>query len=194
MYRDRMKRVICLLLVLLTLTACQRNTFHIEGIAEGFNDGDTLFLVKDLNERIPTDTILVKEGAFELKGQADTILLALLYVQQNPDLNTTLFLEPGTIDVVMAHEPGLSIIGGTPANIALQEANDIALTYGKKMEELTKLATTPDITQNVGLNIAEQLKQLQSDMTKRIQELAERNHENAFGQFIQSHLKEDSFK
>ncbi|MBQ8158982.1 MAG: DUF4369 domain-containing protein [Prevotella sp.] len=187
-----MRKSIILLLALLSITACQRNTFHIEGIAEGFTDGDTLFLMKDLNTQIPTDTILVKEGAFELSGEADTTLLSLLYVQKNPELNTTLFLEPGTIDIVMSHEEGQSVIGGTPANIALQEANDIAITYGKKMEELTQLATTPDITQALGLNIAEQLKQLQSDMIKRIQELAERNRDNAFGQFIHSHLENDT--
>ena len=168
--------------------ACERNSYKIEGTQKGLNDGDTLFLVKDLNTGLSTDTMIVTEGSFLYSGQADTATLAMLYLQKNPDISSTLFLEPGTINVHVAKEAGTITIGGTRANEALQEANEIISVYGKKMQELSALATTAPISQLSELNMMKQLKQLQTDMTDRIQKLADQNKDNAFGQFIESNL------
>ena len=56
----------------LALTACHSNTYKISGAVEGLNDGDTLFITNDLQTGIPTDTLIVKDGKFELSGETDS--------------------------------------------------------------------------------------------------------------------------
>ena len=179
------------LLFISLLTGCQRNSFTIEGTTEELNEGDTLFLVRDINTGFPSDTMIVGEETFSLKGVTDSALLGFIYAQKDPEISTTLFLEPGTIEIHLTDSLQKTIIGGTAANNALQEANYIAYRYGEKMKEIANLLSNNPIDSTSVLLAKSQLNRLKKDMTKRIKGIAERNADNAFGKLINNNLEED---
>ncbi len=188
-----MKAVGSLILSILLFSACQQNSFKIEGTVEGLKDGDTILLARDINMGLPTDTMIVGEGAFHYKGVSDSVVLALLYAQKDPEITTTLFLDHGTIEVTLADEAGKTRIGGTAANEALQEANYIAFRYGEQMQQLAKTICSQDHDASSGLLAKAQLERLKSDLTQKIISLAERNIDNEFGFFIVVNLEDENF-
>ena len=100
---NKMKTIktICLALLTVALAACQQNGYHIKGTAEGAADGDTLLLSTDFSGGNASDTIVIKNGRFELKGDADTAQLAVIFFKNHPELAATFLLEKGTIEIDM---------------------------------------------------------------------------------------------
>lgn len=186
-----MKQYPALFLFFVLLVGCHQNSFNITGTTEGLNEGDTLFLVRDINTGFPSDTLIVREETFSLKGNTDSAALAILYMQKDPDLSTTLFLEPGTIKIHLADSTQKITVGGTAANEALQEANYIAYRYGEKMKVIINMLSSSPIDSTTVLLANSQLNRLKKDMIKRIKGIAEHNTDNAFGKLINNNLKED---
>ncbi len=174
------------------LAGCQ-NSFRLKGTVAGLSDGDTLLLSRDINTGIPTDTMIVSEGAFEYKSETDSVVLALLYAPGNPELSTTLFLDPGTIEINLTAEAGKSTIGGTAANDALQEANYLSFRYGERMQELAQSLCISETDSMMVMLTKSQLEHLQHDLTEKIISLAERNIDNEFGYLIAVNLEDESF-
>ncbi len=187
-----MKSIASLFFAALLFAACQ-NSYRIKGTVEGLQDGDTLFLSKDLNTSLLTDTIVVSEGAFDYHGESDSVVLALLYAQDDPNLSTTLFLDPGTIDVHLSREAGKVTIGGTAANDALQEANYLAFRYGERMQEIALSLCNTNLDSMSGMLAKSQIERLQRDLTERVIGIAERNLDNEFGYLIVANLQDDGF-
>lgn len=179
------------LLLLPLLAACHQNSYKITGTTEGLSEGDTLYLLKDINTGLPSDTLVVREGGFSCKGTVDSAAIALLYAQKKPETSTTLLLEPGTIKVHLTDDPTKTRIGGTDANEALQEANLIAYMYGEKMKEIVQTFSTDPVSTQSGLIAKAQLERLKSDMTHKILDIAEQNIDNEFGFLIIAHLDDD---
>lgn len=189
-----MKQLACLLLSALFFASCQQDHYKIVGTAEGLTDGDTLFLSKDINSGFPSDTIIVEKGTFAYEEVTDSAILSLLYAQKNPEIMTTLFIEPGTIEIHLSDSASKTRIGGTAANEALQEANHIAYMYGEKIKATMQAFSTHHVSSEFGLIAQTRLLRLKSNMTKDIVDLAERNIDNAFGYFIVTNLDdEESF-
>ncbi len=187
-----MKRAVSLFVTALLFASCQPNSFKIEGAVDGLLDGDTLLLSRDINNGLPTDTMIVSEGAFEYQGVTDTVTLALLYAQKDPELSTTLFLDHGTTKVLLSSVPAKTTIGGTAANDALQEANHLAYRYGEQMQKLSLSLCAPDLDSTTGLLAKAQMERLQHDLVERIIQLAERNLDNAFGHLIVENLEDEA--
>ncbi len=183
---------VALLFATLLLSACQSNSFEIEGTADGLQDGDTLLLSRDINNGLPTDTMIVSEGAFYYRGDTDSVTLALLYAQKDPELCTTLFLDPGTTQVLLSAEPAKTTIGGTAANDALQEANYLAFRYGEHIQELSQSLCATDLDTATALLAKAQIERLQRDLVEKIILLAERNLNNAFGRLIVENLEDEA--
>ena len=61
--------------------ACQSDTYHIKGSGTALTDGDILYLITDIENGIPKDTIVVKDGTFELDGQTDSVVFCILQDQ-----------------------------------------------------------------------------------------------------------------
>ncbi len=175
----------------LLLTGCQ-NRFQLEGTVEGLQDGDTLLLVRDINTGLPTDTMVVSEGAFEYNGKTDSVVLALLYALHNPELSTTLFLDGGTTEIHLSTSPGKTTIGGTASNDALQEANYLAYRYGEHMQQLSQTLCNSETDSLLAMLTSSQLKRLQRDLTEKIIALAERNADNEFGYLIIVNLEDET--
>ena len=117
---DKMKKVfqsICAVAVIALMGACggkeQSNQFTINGtVGEEFN-GQMVYLCNSGDLKTPTDSVLVADGKFSLKGTVDTAWIAALRTSEQ--MMTELIVEPGTI--VMKTDS----IGGTPLNDSLQQ-------------------------------------------------------------------------
>lgn len=164
----------------LFFSACQSNNYKIEGTAEGLSDGDTLYIEDVFGN--PTDTLIVNEGKFEIKGEVDS---AALYLLSSPtSLNPVAFFkEPGTITIHYSAD-GNSKVSGTKANDSWQAFNDMNSEYAKKAEQLMMGAKPDEMTEEQQQAVYEKYQALQKEMMNKVVEFATDNIDNEFGFFL----------
>jgi len=184
-------QLIVLLTAAVTLAACQQNSYKITGTVEGLEDGDTLFVITDLSTGLPSDTLIIKDGAFSLKGESDSVELCGIFAQSNPEISALFFTEPGNITIKLGQTPESSTIGGTKANEGLQTLNSMAREYGNKMQELTYVFFDPEATEESKKQTMEQQLKLQSELSAKILEITENNIDNELGYFIVTNFNDD---
>ena len=175
----------------LALTACQSNTYSISGIVEGLEDGDTLFITNDLQTGIPTDTLIVKDGRFEMSGIADSTYLCMVYSEKRNELNAPFFVEPGNISIKLVETPGASRVGGTKCNEQWQELNDSVMTIGKEINRIAEHIygnTIDEMEQQKGM---EQIDKLNQRFASIVTKTTERNIDNEFGYFLLTYYPEE---
>lgn len=100
----KVKSILILTAAGIMLAACQSNTYHIKGTVKDVQE-DTLFLTTDLQQGTPRDTILVKDGQFELSGETDSTYFCMIYSKNEEALNIPLFIEPVTTKVLLSKTP-----------------------------------------------------------------------------------------
>jgi len=178
-------------MMILTSTACQGNCFYLEGSVEGLNEGDTIYVSNDPNMGIPLDTLIVKDGKFEWKDNADEAKLFLIYAKRNPSVSTIFFREPGTIKIHLATNPAATTIGGTKANDAMNETNHLTFTYSKKMQEIATTLSDGTATEEAQRATMETIQSMQKELTQKVIAIAEKNIDNEFGYFILTNLNDE---
>lgn len=167
------------------LAACQSNTYQIKGSVDDIADGDTLFLTTDLQLGIPRDTILVKDGQFELIGETDSTYFCLIYNKDNENLTVPLFIEPGTIKVILSKTPGASRVGGTYINEEWQRMNDSTMVIGKEINNIAeKLYANDKATQEEQDKAMSRIEQLNNRFKTIVLDATERNIQNELGYFL----------
>ena len=175
----------------LALAACQSNTYTISGAVEGLADGDTLYLTNDLETGIPTDTLIVKDGKFELNGIADSTYIAMVYSQKRNEINAPFFVEPGNITIKLVETPGASRVGGTTCNEQWQELNDSVMSIGKEINRIAEHIygnTVDEMEQQKGM---EQIEKLNKRFAAFIVKMTEKNIKNEFGYFLLTYYPQD---
>ena len=175
----------------LALTACHSNTYKISGAVEGLNDGDTLFITNDLQTGIPTDTLIVKDGKFELSGETDSTYLCMVYSEKRNELNAPFFIEPGNISIKLVETPGASRVGGTKCNEQWQELNDSVMTIGKEINHIAEHIygnTVDEMEQQKGM---EQIEKLNQRFSAIVVKTTEKNIKNEFGYFLLTYYPEE---
>ena len=175
----------------LALTACHSNTYKISGAVEGLNDGDTLFITNDLQTGIPTDTLIVKDGKFELSGETDSTYLCMVYSEKRNELNAPFFIEPGNISIKLVETPGASRVGGTKCNEQWQELNDSVMTIGKEINRIAEHIygnTIDEMEQQKGM---EQIEKLNQRFAAIVVKTTEKNIKNEFGYFLLTYYPEE---
>lgn len=175
----------------LALTACHSNTYKISGAVEGLNDGDTLFITNDLQTGIPTDTLIVKDGKFELSGETDSTYLCMVYSEKRNELNAPFFIEPGNISIKLVETPGASRVGGTKCNEQWQELNDSVMTIGKEINRIAEHIygnTVDEMEQQKGM---EQIEKLNQRFSAIVAKTTEKNIKNEFGYFLLTYYPEE---
>lgn len=176
----------------LSLAACQSNTYQIKGSVEDVADGDTLFLTTDLQNGIPCDTILVKDGQFELKGETDSTYFCLIYNPEEEALSLPIFIEPGTIKVKLSKTPGGSRVGGTAINDEWQRLTDSTFVVAKEINKIAeKVYTHEDATQEEQQKAMEQIEKLNKRFSGILLNFTERNIKNELGYFILTFYPEE---
>ena len=175
----------------IALTACHSNAYKISGKVEGLKDGDTLYVTNDLQTGIPTDTLIVKDGKFELSGETDSTYIAMIYSGARNELNAPFFVEPGNITIKLVETPGGSRVGGTKCNEQWQELNDSVMTIGKEINRIAEHIygnTIDEMEQQKGM---EQIDKLNQRFSAVVIKTTEKNIKNEFGYFLLTYYPEE---
>lgn len=173
------------------LTACQSTSYQVHGTIEGAADGDTLFFTSDLQNGIPSDTIIVKDGQFSFSGEADSVRLCMVYSDKRNELNAPFFVEPGTIQMAIKETPGASRVGGTPCNDAWQVLNDSVMSIGKEINRIAEHIygkQTDQAEQEKGM---QQIEQLNQRFAALVVKTAEQHIGDEFGYFLLTYYPEE---
>ena len=181
-----MKKVMALAIASVALASCQQNSYKILGTAEGYQDGDTLFMSGiDAN---PTDTIIVEKGKFKLKGKADSVELGIIFSQKNPDDAVLFFKEPGTIQLMLTGDPMTSHVAGTAANDGMQELTTQANEYEAQILKLSEAFIDTMLNDEKRQSIVSEFTKIQKELTHLFYRAAEKNIDNEFGFFAITNL------
>ena len=187
----KVKSILILTAAGIMLAACQSNTYQIKGTVEDAQ-GDTLFLTTDLQQGTPRDTILVKDGQFELSGETDSTYFCMIYSKNEEALNIPLFIEPGTIKVLLSKTPGVSRVGGTAINDEWQRMSDSTMVIGKEINNIAeKVFANEKATQEEQQKAMAQIDKLNLRHAKVVLDFTERNIKNELGYFLLTMFPEE---
>lgn len=176
------------------LTSCQSNGYKISGSvssSEGLADGDTLFVTKDLQTGIPSDTLIIQDGKFKLSGETDSTALCMIYSAKRNEINAAFFMEPGTIDIQLTDQPGASRVGGTTCNKQWQTLNDSVMSIGKEINRIAEHIYGNNLSQEEQQKGMEQIDKLNKRFAELVVKTAEKNIDNEFGYFLLTYYPEE---
>ena len=173
------------------LAACQSNTYHISGNIDGAANGDTLFMTIDMMQGIPSDTMIVKDGRFELSGETDSVCFCMIYGANHDEFNVSFFLEPGNIQVKLTKDPGTSRVGGTMVNDEWQRMNDSVMIVGKEINRIAERIYGSEASQEEQANAMAQIDRLNARFSNIVIAFAERNIHNELGYFLLTFYPEE---
>ncbi len=177
--------------MVLAMTACQKNGYTINGTAQDFSDGDTLLLSTNFNEGIVDDTIVVSNQRFQLKGEADSAQLAVIFAKERPDLAATFLLEPGTITIDLAQQPGQSKVGGTKANEGWQAVTDLSNDYNQQMQKVAEELYGQGVTPQQQQAVMEKIGVLMAELSGKVIDIAEQHIDDELGYFLVVNYSDD---
>jgi len=177
-----------LLFSIMGFAACTENESVIEGRVPDANyENEKVYLVpvKDASSKT-VDSTLIREGRFQFKlkpGKQNRIFIVRVKPLLRLNLQDILiFSEPGTVYVSMDKNSSSS---GTPLNQTLQQwkekihtSDSIYYTLYRKYKEET------DEVEKARLQ--SEIEEIQKDYRSYADSLADRNKDNAVGQFIRS--------
>ena len=175
----------------LMLTACQSNSYRIDGFAGMFLEGDTVVLAADAAPDVPIATTLVHDGKFLFSGETDTVGLCTVYQKQLPDQRLTFFLEPGNIAIELNRAPVCSRVSGTIVNNEWQALTDSIQLLSKGVMRLLQKPATDSAGQ---VNHVHAIDSLHRRMSDCIVHTAQRNKDNPLGRYILENYKKPEFK
>lgn len=176
------KTILGLCAVALALTACQHDGFRVNGVADGFKDGDTLYFFSEMGKDKPTDTLIIKNGKFTIEGAVDSVKLCSV-VSSDASAGAIFFMEDGDIDVTVTRQ-GQPKVGGTKSNRAWQKVNDLQAVYSLKFDSLTAPLYMEDLNEEQKQQILAEYEATEKEMLEKVLQVAEDNLDNALGYFI----------
>lgn len=175
----------------LMATACQPDSFRLNGIVHGINDGDTLFLTRDFRSGTPQDTLVVSNGKFAIHSRTDSTSICMIYQKDHPETNAIFFVEPEEITVELSTEYGKSRVSGSKVNNEFQAMSDNVLSYSTQINKLTEQAYQEGLTPEQQVTLIAETERLYSEMMLTIVTTAERNIDNELGFFIVTNYQDE---
>ena len=167
----------------LVMAACQQSDgFKVEGIADGFNEGDTLYFYDEMGSEQPSDTIVVRDGKFALEGPVDSVKLCSV-VAADGSAGAIFFKEKGDIAIVLSRNNPPKV-SGTKANNAWQEVSDLQTEYSAKFESLTTPLYRDELDETQRQQIIASYQAVEREMVEKILDVADANLDNALGYFV----------
>ena len=185
---------VSILFSLFLLTSCHSSSYKISGTvssAEGLAEGDTLFVTKDLQTGIPSDTLIIKDGKFQMSGETDSTTLCMIYSASRNEINSAFFLEPGSINIQLTEQPGGSRVGGTTCNNQWQTLNDSVMSIGKEINRIAEHIYGNNLSQEEQQKGMEQIERLNKRFADLVVKTAEKNIDNEFGYFLLTYYPEE---
>ncbi len=182
------KTIFALSALALMMTACQSNSYKVNGIAEGFSSGDTLFFTEGLGE-LPTDTIIIKEGKFTIEGKSDSVRLCAV-ASSDGAYGVLFFNEPGTINITLSTDKPATV-GGTRSNDGWNEINQLQEAFSKNTDSLLQQIYTEELDETQQKSLVEQYEAAHKDLIGKIMSTAEKYIDCELGAFIVSSLADN---
>ena len=166
--------------VLLLLAGCHSKSYRIHGEMEGATETDTLFLITDLENGIPFDTLLIKNGKFEYEGEIDSAVICLLRIKSSTESIQPFFLEPGDITIQLRKGQGESKIKGTQLNDEWQALNDFGFENQNKLQQIMS-QFADSLPDNEKQALQSKALAVMQEMTDKYYATAEKNINNELG-------------
>ena len=167
------------------LAACQSDAYKIRGECDILENGDTIFVTNDFSTGKPIAHGIVKDGKFTVEGNIDSPTLCIAY-SKTGNVNTTFFVEPGTVKLSLGDMPSKTKVGGTPMNEKWQTIMDSTLVIGLEMNRIgEQLYQSPqDLSPEEKSATIARMEILQAKFASFIKRYAEKNITNHFGMFM----------
>jgi len=175
----------------MVLAGCHSTSYRIQGSVEGLENGDTLYFTSDMQDGVPSNTMIVKDGKFSLEGETDTIQLCMIYSARQHEINIPFFLEPGNISISLSEEPGKSRVGGTDTNKEWQRLNDSVMVIGREINSIAEHIYGNNIDQEEQQKGMERIEKLNVRFAGIVTDAAKRNIGNEFGYFLLTYYPEE---
>ena len=147
---------------------------------EGATETDTLFLITDLENGIPFDTLLIKNGKFEYEGEIDSAAICLLRIKSSTESIQPFFLEPGDITIQLRKGQGESKIKGTHLNDEWQALNDFGFENQNKLQQIMS-QFADSLPDNEKQALQSKALAVMQEMTDKYYATAEKNINNELG-------------
>lgn len=169
--------------MVVAMAACNQSGYRVNGVAEGFSEGDTLYYYDEMGQETPSDTIVVKDGKFTLSGEVDSVKLCSIAAADG-SAGALFFKEEGTISVSLSRTE-TSKVGGTKSNTAWQKVLDLEQEFNAKVDPLLEpLYNGSDLTEEQRQEILDSYQALQKEMMAKGLDIAEENVDNALGYML----------
>ena len=169
----------------LWLSACQSNSYQLNGTTDALADGQTVYLSADIETRAPIDSTVVVNGRFRFEGEIDSTRVATIYAQQDSTLSVNLLLVPGNADIMLSAPPRRAHISGSTVHNEWQAMNDQLAVLTDSLRLLLKHSR--QLTDSGHIILLNEARRLEQQMHNCITATARRNSQNALGRFITSH-------
>lgn len=181
-----------LVAVVFLATACQSNSYKIEGSGDGIADGDTLFIFDNpMNDDMPSDTVIVKDGKFAIEGQTDSTAFCLIYNKRDPNIVMPFFKESGTIRMRLSKDASKSTVAGTDTNDRWQELNDSVTRIGLKIGHIAESIYTGTLTTEEQRSRMAEIEKLNGEFSDCVASYIEHNIDNELGCFLLSYYPDE---
>lgn len=131
-------------LALLAISSCQKSiSYTITGEVKD-QRVKQIYLVTDLDQGIPFDTVKVEGGKFAYNGQIDSVSVCFVGNLNDSIMMMPIILEEGNINIVLSRIPTESHVGGTALNDEFQKINEAAYKFQADMEAVKAYADSID--------------------------------------------------
>lgn len=130
----------------LALASCQEKpSYTVNGTIADVADGEMVYLQNFVDgNMVNLDSAVVKGGAFQFKGEADTIAQSRYVSYPAKGISSPIFLEAGTITLDLNNE--LSKVAGTVCNDAYQKFIEEFYAVNKEMRALYEQAQNDSLS------------------------------------------------
>ena len=173
------------------LSSCTSDSYHINGFARDFQEGDTICLAEEgTTDKFIAQTT-VANGKFLFEGETEVTQLCRIFAKREPDQGIDFFLEADDITIELSDKPGLSRVSGTRVNNEWQLLTDSIQLMGF---QVTNALRMPDNDSLSHLRKMDAIDSLHRRMSACIEHTAQRNSDNDLGQYISKHYKAPEFK
>lgn len=132
----------------LALASCQNKpSYTINGTIADVADGEMVYLQNFVDgQMVNLDSAVVKGGAFQFKGDADTIATSRVVSYAPKGISSPVFLEAGTITLELNNE--LSKVAGTVCNDAYQKFIEEFYAINKEMRSLYEQSQNDSLSED----------------------------------------------
>ena len=169
--------------------SCQSNSYQIDGFAKNCQDGDTICMIQEPQKGMASIT-LVENGKFTFAGQTADISVCQIFAKKAPSETVTFFLEPSRITVELASQPEGNRVSGTYINNQWQQLSDSIALLGREAVKTVLRQASDSAEQRRQAKVVDSIHRRMSDC---IQNTAQRNSDNALGQYIHQNYKAPKF-